>query len=117
MNDYLSNTPIYKIWCDFISVSSQENSTLITDHKFRFNEIRCNQDFIKTSYDKDNSATTIEIVLFISDRLLLCNYSSTLQSFTIRQNLLDYNDTGSTNSDLLRGPYAKILTELTERLK
>ena len=79
--NYMAHTPIYIIWIDFISYSSKILSDYLVSKGWRFENIICTQDEIKTSYRKN--LTIISLSFLISNRKI---YLSILENGNKLQN-------------------------------
>ncbi len=54
MNNYYSDTPVYKIWIDVIAYLSPRTSFLIETFQYRFVELVCQREEVVDRYIKDN---------------------------------------------------------------
>lgn len=70
MNNYFSNTPIYKIWIDFIDYLSPRTSFLIDAFHYKFVSIVCRREEVVCTYI--SNVSKVEMVYAHENRKFYC---------------------------------------------
>lgn len=70
MNNYFSDTPIYKIWIDVINYLSPRTSFLVDVSKYRFVDLVCKREDVTHTYERDNHK--LELVFAYENRSFFC---------------------------------------------
>ena len=74
MENYFSETPYYKIWCDIITLLSQKCSFISTITPYSFNKIECKREEVTKLYIFNDKK--LEIIYGHESRIFYCRLSN-----------------------------------------
>lgn len=70
MKNYFMDTPVYKMWIDYIDYSSPKMSFIVSQKKYAFRYLKCTrEEIIKTYYRNE---IELELVYAVENRFFYC---------------------------------------------
>lgn len=70
MKNYFMDTPIYKIWIDYINSTSPKMSFIISQKNFAFKHLKCTREEIIKVYE--NNEIQLEMIFALESRFFYC---------------------------------------------
>lgn len=74
MNNYFQDTPVYKIWCDVISILSKKSSFVFLNSPYSFSKIICQREELRAIFLLKD--LQLELIYAHENRVFFCLLSN-----------------------------------------